>query len=386
MSVYRPKYKDPKTGKLVEAEFWWYSFYFAGKRVRESTKTHLKTLAKGAEKQRRAEMEKAFVGAPVERREGRVNSVADIVKAYSLRYALDHRGRPQSILFSKGRLAHVTRLLGAKMVPDLTEDAIRGYIATRIGEGAGGRTVNMEVGELSRAIGMKWSALWPKVRKQEERSDAGKALSPDEEARLLEACDKTKRSKVAATIVRVALLTGMRSGEITGLTWGQVDLDRRVLTVGRAKTESSTGRQIPLSAELFSLLSAYAQWFTGKFGETQPEYYLFPFGKPSPTDPTRPMTTLKTMWGSIRAEAGIKCRLHDLRHTVATKMAEAGVPESTMLALLGHMSRAMLERYSHVRMAAKREAVEVLSLKPKAEKPDALVKEMAKVSKTTTIQ
>ena len=217
MSVYRPKYKDPKTGKLVEAEFWWYRFYFAGKRVRESTKTHLKTLAKGAEKQRRAEMEKAFVGAPVERREGRVNSVAEIVKAYSLRYALDHRGRQQSILFSKGRLAHVTRLLGAKMVPDLTEDAIRGYIATRIGEGAGGRTVNMEIGELSRAIGMKWSALWPKVRKQEERSDAGKALSPDEEARLLEACDKTKRSKVAATIVRVALLTGCGAGRLRAL-------------------------------------------------------------------------------------------------------------------------------------------------------------------------
>ena len=42
-------------------------------------------------------------------------------------------------------------------------------------------------------------------------------------------------------------------------------------------------------------------------------------------------------------------------------MAEAGVPESTMLALMGHMSRAMLERYSHIRMAAKREAVEALT-------------------------
>ena len=41
-------------------------------------------------------------------------------------------------------------------------------------------------------------------------------------------------------------------------------------------------------------------------------------------------------------------------------MAEAGVPESTMLALMGHMSRAMLERYSHIRMAAKRTAVEAL--------------------------
>jgi integrase len=46
----------------------------------------------------------------------------------------------------------------------------------------------------------------------------------------------------------------------------------------------------------------------------------------------------------MRKEAKVNCRLHDLRHTAATKMAEAGVPESTMLALMGHMSRAMLER------------------------------------------
>ena len=55
-----------------------------------------------------------------------------------------------------------------------------------------------------------------------------------------------------------------------------------------------------------------------------------------------------------------------MRHTVCTKMAEAGVPESTMLSIMGHMSRAMLERYSHIRMAAKREAVQALRLTPKA--------------------
>jgi len=43
-------------------------------------------------------------------------------------------------------------------------------------------------------------------------------------------------------------------------------------------------------------------------------------------------------------------------------MAEAGVPESTMLALMGHMSRAILERYSHVGMAAKRAAPDALTL------------------------
>ncbi len=95
--------------------------------------------------------------------------MADLVKAYLERYELDHRGRQKSILFAKGRLANVTRLLGNLRLPDLTEDAVRQFIKTRIAEKVSGRTINMEVGELSRAIGKQWSFLWPKVRKQEER-------------------------------------------------------------------------------------------------------------------------------------------------------------------------------------------------------------------------
>jgi integrase len=68
-----------------------------------------------------------------------------------------------------------------------------------------------------------------------------------------------------------------------------------------------------------------------------------------PSDPTRPNGDVTTARDAMRKRAKIRCRLHDLRHTAATKMAQAGVPESTMLALMGHMSRAMLERYSHIR-------------------------------------
>lgn len=49
---------------------------------------------------------------------------------------------------------------------------------TRLAEKTSGRTINMEVGELSRAVGHQWSILWPKVRKLEERKDVGIALSP----------------------------------------------------------------------------------------------------------------------------------------------------------------------------------------------------------------
>jgi len=143
----------------------------------------------------------------------------------------------------------------------------------------------MELGELSRAIGQKWSTLWPRLRKLEERKDVGKALSTEQEKRLLERVSANNRWKILATLVRVALLTGMRSGEITGFTWGQADFEKRVLTVGRAKTSSGTGRQIPMNQELFAVLSAHAGWFTERFGEAKPEST---FRSASPRQPIPP--------------------------------------------------------------------------------------------------
>ena len=366
---------------------YWYEFIFLGKRIRESAKTHSKTVAKEAEKDRRRSLERTLAGLPAEKRADRIQTVSDLVTRYLNHYGLNHREK--STLFANSRLAHVRRLLGTTVLPDLTEDAIRDYIRTRLAEGAAGRTVNMELGELSRSIGKPWSLLWPKVRKLEERKDVGKALSPEEESRLLEAVvnqTSPNRSQSLGTFLRVALLTGMRAGEIASLNWGQIDFTRRVLTVGRAKTASGTGRQIPMNSQLFTVLAAHADWFTAKFGDTRAGYHLFPFGKPTPNDPTRHITDMTGAWEALRKRAGVDCRLHDLRHTAATKMAEAGVPESTMLALMGHMSRAMMERYSHIRMLAKREAVEALMLPRRAENSEVVPTKSPTNAKTAHIQ
>jgi integrase len=170
---------------------------------------------------------------------------------------------------------------------------------------------------------------------------------------------------MVGAIVRIAMLTGMRCGEILSLRWGQIDFEKQVLTVGRAKTVAGTGRQIPLNLALLSVLTAHASWYLHDFQKTlelRPEWYLFPFGSPTPQDPLRHVQDIKTAWGKLRREAKVRCRFHDLRHTLATKLAENGVPESTMLAILGHMSRQMLERYSHIRMAAKRDAMQGIVL------------------------
>ena len=72
------------------------------------------------------------------------------------------------------------------------------------------------------------------------------------------------------------------------------------------------------------------------------------------------MGSLKRGWEAVRRAAGVNCRLHDLRHTFCTKLAEAGIPEQVMLDLLGHVSQAMLKRYSHNRLEARRRAIEAL--------------------------
>jgi integrase len=78
-------------------------------------------------------------------------------------------------------------------------------------------------------------------------------------------------------------------------------------------------------------------------------------------DLTRPMGSWKTAWKTACKEAGVKYRWHDLRHTFVSRLAEnASVSEETIRSLAGHVSRQMLQRYSHIRVQAKRDAIAVL--------------------------
>jgi integrase len=377
MAVYKPKRKGDAS------KFYVCEFVIHGKRIQESTGTTSKTVAKEYEKGRRAELERAAAGMPTEQKANRIRTVAEVVKPYLEAYELSHRAK--SVLFSKGRLEHVCRVLGKVLLSDLTEDRIRGYIRQRQGEKVSGRTINMEVGELSRAIGHPWSLLWPRVRKMEERKNVGRALSSEDQHTLLDGL-KDRRTPHLSTLVPLLLLTGIRAGEALSLTWGQVDLIDRTLTVGRAKTSNGTGRMIPINDELGGILATHRAWFVERFGEPAASHNLFPWGKPVPSDPTRHATDITWGWDELRKDTGIRCRLHDLRHTFATRLAENGVSESTMLALMGHMSRAMLERYSHIRMAAKRDAVSGVTLRQKIENSEVVPVIVPVVAQLETIQ
>ena len=148
------------------------------------------------------------------------------------------------------------------------------------------------------------------------------------------------------------------------LTWGQIDFLKQVLTVGQSKTAAGAGRTIPLNGTLLRVFADHMKWYEEEVGPANPDSYIFPFGKAKHYKASQPMQTLKTAWRNVLRKAGVKIRLHDLRHTVVTKLCEAGASEETIMQICGHVSRRMLTRYAHIRTEAKRSALEAIKTHP----------------------
>ena len=144
------------------------------------------------------------------------------------------------------------------------------------------------------------------------------------------------------------------------------------VTIRRDRTKTDAGcRIIPLNQTAAWALTKLLERAT-LLKAQEPEHYLFPGfryrhtqenieAKGSGYDPTKPMVSWRSSWRNLTKSAGLAgLRFHDLRHHSITKLAEAGVPEQTLMAIAGHVSKEMLEHYSHVRIQAKRAAVGML--------------------------
>jgi integrase len=78
-------------------------------------------------------------------------------------------------------------------------------------------------------------------------------------------------------------------------------------------------------------------------------------------DPARPIKSWRSAWRAALKRANLQLRFHDLRHTCITKLAESQASEQTLMAIAGHVSRSMIEHYSHIRMEAKRAALDAIA-------------------------
>jgi integrase len=220
MPVFRPTYKDPNTGKQTKAATWWYDFTFAGKRIRESAKTRLKTLARMAEQKRRRELEQGFNGI-ADKRDERIRTIRELADDYLAEYKLRHK----SVTFAEYALGNVTRHIAEQMAVEVAETTVKAYQSDRLKEKAAPKTINEEVGFLLRLLGDQGDIIRSRLRRQKALKLAtgkqvGKAYTPEEKERLLVAA-KAARSPVIYPALMLALNAGIRDAEIRTLQWGR---------------------------------------------------------------------------------------------------------------------------------------------------------------------
>jgi integrase len=269
-------------------------------------------------------------------------------------------------------LKHLNKHFGPFLLVDITPEHIGKYQGLRQKQNASNRTINMEVSTLRMIMkaAKLWSAIADDVKMLSERRDVGRALSPEEETKLLEACRKSPQPSLYTAVV-IFCNTGLRNAELRRARWSQVDFMKAEFKVGKAKTEGSEGRIVPLNQ---AALAGFKDW-RARWPDAKPTDYIFPSEKlvfkgegaaergimtSYDADPDKPLGAWKRAWTSAKKAAGVECRIHDLRHHFISALAQTQTTDATIQAITGHLSRKMLEHYSHVRLEAKRRAVEAL--------------------------
>jgi hypothetical protein len=124
MAVYRPKYRDAKTGELVSGSIWWYEFTYAGERIRESSKQTKKTLGKIVEDNRRKQLEQSHAGiSPTDTPKSRVRTVKAALAAYEKTYGINHRQKSVDVISE--RSPHLLRHLSGGVLQEVPKVTAR---------------------------------------------------------------------------------------------------------------------------------------------------------------------------------------------------------------------------------------------------------------------
>ena len=166
------------------------------------------------------------------------------------------------------------------------------------------------------------------VRKPPSPQGRNRILTPEEEKRLLHACEpKANRNIYTRPFVILALETAMRRGEILSLRWESINFLKR--TAYLALTKNGESRTVPLSNRAIETLQALPRAIDGR---------VLPVN----------FAALETNFARARERADLKdLRIHDLRHTAATRLAEKLPNLLELSAVTGHKSLSSLQRYFH---------------------------------------
>jgi len=250
---------------------------------------------------------------------------------------LNTRRQTKSWIRDCNAAQHLFPVFTERMMCQVQPLDIRQYIRMREDEGAAASTINKEIGLLSRAINYtnrEWGmALYNPTQGCKRREPEGRVRwLTRAEARRLIVCARQLGPRAAhlPELIALAVHTGMRKGELLGLEWNQVDFVNGLIYLEARHTKSNRRRSIPLNQPARAALAVCQARFSGRFV----------FGG---------VKDVKRSFAHACRVAGIEnFRFHDLRHTFASWLVQAGAALPEVRDLLGHSSIEMTERYAHL--------------------------------------
>ena len=312
--------------KRNKSPVWWVRFSIRGVEIRRSTRTSHRRQAELFEQKLRAEAwEQIELGnAPAPK----THTWDDAVVRW-----LDETGQRPWRETELSIMRWLSPHLAGIELNKITRELILQLRERKLNEGASNRTANAYAGlicTLLRAACHEWQWIdsAPKVRRLPIATRRIRYLSPDEERRLL-----AELPDYLQVPVQFALVTGLRHANVVGLQWDQVDLQRRTAWIHADEAKAKKAIGVPLNPTAVVILRGESS--------KHPSAIFTRNGKPL-------RQANGTAWRAALKRAGIKdFRWHDLRHTWASRLIQAGVPAHALMELGGWSSAEMVRKYAH---------------------------------------
>lgn len=248
-----------------------------------------------------------------------------------------------------------------RILSELTAQDVRNYIANRVQAGATPGTLNREIELLSSAFNwarqeLDWDIPNPaQGRRLKEPPGRDRWLRKAEAEALIKSASMEPKAPHLADFIRLALYTGMRSGEILGLEWRRVDLQAGLIHLEATNHNQKNGKvgTVPLNKPAREAIVSRAR-FRAKHCPGSPWVFCDAKGNR--------IANIRHGFGNAVKRAGIApCTPHDLRRTCGSWLVQAGVSIQSVSELLRHSDiRITASIYAHLAPENAREAVRAL--------------------------
>jgi integrase len=264
------------------------------------------------------------------RRNGQKLSIRDLGRMIQAHYEANGQRSADRMAHA---IVHLDRYYGDRSATEAARRFLDYASKRRRSDGAALGTVQRERAALRLGLRLAWErgqirSIPPIPRIQVKNQRRG-FFSPEEFWRV-----HSELRNPVSDIALFAYITGWRRGEIFGLTWGEVDLEAGVLRLDPGTTKNGEGRLFPFATH--RLLSRLVE------RRHSLRCGLFVFHRKG-----LPVRSIRKEWKRACGRAGVGNRLlHDLRRTAARDMVRAGVPQPTVMKLMGHKTPAVFIRYA----------------------------------------